>query len=412
MRQLTEQELQTLLAKLAGYTGRSLNNLIVPQTDSEEERHVFRLQGNRVYYVKKSLADLSTSFPRDTLLSLGICIGKFTKTGKFRIHITALDVIAPHARYKVWIKDNGIMPYLYGSNVVKAHVGRWSEDIPEHTGVLVYDSNDTPLGFGVTARSTAEIRKLDPTAIAVFRQADVGEYLREEDTLFTTYFQSPQSNGGSTAALNKIFDSYRDAPEENPDGIGIEGAMKFLGDIKVQLDEVACLGIAELLKSPSMGEFTREGFVNGWRDARCDNLQKMIAHAADIRARIPAEPDLFRRVYRYTFPLCRMQGQRNLQFDIAAEQWRLFFTPEHGGIQWNTPTTPWLDWWIEYLEERGKRPVNKDLWEQVEVFLRKTLEDENFGWWSADAAWPGTLDEFVGWVQAKRGKSAEEMEVE
>ncbi|KAH1660894.1 hypothetical protein KXX65_003789 [Aspergillus fumigatus] len=416
MRQLTEQELQTLLAKLAGYTGRSLNNLIVPQSDSEDDRHVFRLQGNRVYYVKKSLADLSTSFPRDTLLSLGTCIGKFTKTGKFRIHITvaslALDVIAPHARYKVWIKDNGIMPYLYGSNVVKAHVGRWSEDIPEHTGVLVYDSNDTPLGFGVTARSTAEIRKLDPTAIAVFRQADIGEYLREEDTLFTTYFQSPQSNGESTSALNKIFDSYRDAPEENPDGIGIEGAMRFLGDIQVQLDEVACLGIAELLKSPSMGEFTREGFVNGWRGVGCDNQQKMIAHAADIRARIPAEPDLFRRVYRYTFPLCRMQGQRNLQFDIAVEQWRLFFTPEHGGIQWNTPTTPWLDWWIEYLEERGKRPVNKDLWEQVEVFLRKTLEDENFGWWSADAAWPGTLDDFVGWVQAKRGKSAEEMEVE
>lgn len=41
--------------------------------------------------------------------------------------------------------------------------------------------------------------------------------------------------------------------------------MKFLGDIHVQLDEVTCLGIAELLKSPSMGEFTREGFVNGWK---------------------------------------------------------------------------------------------------------------------------------------------------
>lgn len=56
-----------------------------------------------------------------------------------------------------------------------------------------------------------------------------------------------------------------DDAEENPDGIGTEGAMKFLGDIQVQLDEVACLGIAELLKSPSMGEFTREGFVNGWK---------------------------------------------------------------------------------------------------------------------------------------------------
>lgn len=58
-------------------------------------------------------------------------------------------------------------------------------------------------GFGVTARSTAETRRLDPTSITVFRQADVGEYLREvgnqcftslsgcadlrqEDTLFTT----------------------------------------------------------------------------------------------------------------------------------------------------------------------------------------------------------------------------------
>ena len=41
-------------------------------------------------------------------------------------------------------------------------------------------------GFGVTARSTAEARRLDPTGIVTFRQADVGEYLREEDTLFTT----------------------------------------------------------------------------------------------------------------------------------------------------------------------------------------------------------------------------------
>ncbi|GES66533.1 DUF298 domain protein [Aspergillus terreus] len=224
------------------------------------------------------------------------------------------------------------------------------------------------------------------------------------------YFQSPQGAGGATTALNKIFDSYRDAPDENPDGIGIEGAMKYLGDIQVQLDEVACLGIAELLQSPSMGEFTREGFLNGWRRVGCDSLEKMVAHGAALRSQIPSQPELFRRVYRYAFPLCRMQGQRNLQFEIAAEQWRLFFTPENGGVQWNTASTPWLDWWIEFLEERGKRPINKDLWEQVEVFMRRTQEDEEFGWWSADGAWPGTLDDFVAWVQKKRGKTAMEVE--
>jgi 60S ribosome subunit biogenesis protein NIP7 len=39
-------------------------------------------------------------------------------------------------------------------------------------------------GFGVTARSTTDSRKLEPTAIAVFHQEDVGVYLREEDTMF------------------------------------------------------------------------------------------------------------------------------------------------------------------------------------------------------------------------------------
>ncbi|KAL4998564.1 Cullin binding-domain-containing protein [Aspergillus recurvatus] len=218
------------------------------------------------------------------------------------------------------------------------------------------------------------------------------------------YFQGSQGGGGcSTSAINQIFDQYRDSPEETPDTIGIEGAMRYLGDIEVELDEVTCLTVAELLQSPSMGEFTREGFLNGWRSVQCDSISKMAAHAKSLRTRIPSEPDLFRRVYRYTFPLCLVQGQRNLQFEIAVEQWSLFFTTPKGGIAWNTATTPWLDWWVEFLEERGKKPVNKDLWQQVEVFMRKTHEDEAFGWWSEDGAWPGALDDFVTWVRKKRG---------
>lgn len=112
--------------------------------------------------------------------------GKFTKTLKFRLHITALPILAAHARHKLWIKPNGEMPFLYGGHILKAHVGRWSEDCPEHQGIVVYSMNDTPLGFGVTARSTQEARRLDPTGIAAFRQADCGEFLRDEDTLFST----------------------------------------------------------------------------------------------------------------------------------------------------------------------------------------------------------------------------------
>lgn len=56
--------------------------------------------------------------------------------------------MAPHARYKVWVKANGEMPFLYGGNVVKAHVGRWSEDCGEHQGVVVCNMGDVPLVSG------------------------------------------------------------------------------------------------------------------------------------------------------------------------------------------------------------------------------------------------------------------------
>jgi 60S ribosome subunit biogenesis protein NIP7 len=105
MRPLTEPETKTMFEKIANYTGRSLTHLIdPPDSATKGDRHVFRIQGSRVYYVRESIANLATSVARDNLLSLGTCLGKFTKTNKFRLHITALDIIAPHARYKVWIK--------------------------------------------------------------------------------------------------------------------------------------------------------------------------------------------------------------------------------------------------------------------------------------------------------------------
>lgn len=76
------------------------------------------------------------------------------------------------------------MPYLYGNHIIKAHLGRISDDCPEHVGVVVFNMSDVPLGFGVSARSTADARRLEPTAIVAFHQSDAGEYLRDEETLF------------------------------------------------------------------------------------------------------------------------------------------------------------------------------------------------------------------------------------
>ncbi|BFZ54862.1 ribosome biosynthesis protein nip7 [Savitreella phatthalungensis] len=180
MRPLTEKETRTLFEKLAQYIGRNIKHLI----DRPDDPHCFRLQRDRVYYSSERLVKVAISVGRDQLVSLGTPLGKFTRTGKFRLHVTALDVIARHAKFKIWVKPNGEMPYLYGNNVLKAHVGRISEDTPEHQGVIIFSMNDTPIGFGVTARSTVDSRKLQPTDVVAFHQTDIGEYLRDEDTLF------------------------------------------------------------------------------------------------------------------------------------------------------------------------------------------------------------------------------------
>jgi 60S ribosome subunit biogenesis protein NIP7 len=84
----------------------------------------------------------------------------------------------------VWLKPAGEMPFLYGNHIIKGHVGRVTDDTPEHVGVIVYNMADVPLGFGVSAKSSTEQRRMEPTGIAVFHQSDAGEYLRLEDSLF------------------------------------------------------------------------------------------------------------------------------------------------------------------------------------------------------------------------------------
>ena len=48
----------------------------------------------------------ATNVARENLVSLGTCFGKITKSGKFRLHITALDFLAPYAKvgtnYHIW----------------------------------------------------------------------------------------------------------------------------------------------------------------------------------------------------------------------------------------------------------------------------------------------------------------------
>ena len=54
-----------------------------------------------MYYVREDIMKRATSIARDQLVSLGVCIGKFTHSDKFRLTIGALELLAAHAKHKV-----------------------------------------------------------------------------------------------------------------------------------------------------------------------------------------------------------------------------------------------------------------------------------------------------------------------
>ena len=94
--------------------------------------------------------------------------------------------------------------------------------------------------------------------------------------------------------------------------------------------------------------------------------------------------------------------------DSALDFWQIFFTSSKGGVQWNGTNTAWLDEWLQFYETKGKRPVNKDLWNMVYELMVKTKEPggEDLNWWKEDGAWPMAIDDFVAHIKKQQSEEA------
>jgi 60S ribosome subunit biogenesis protein NIP7 len=178
MRPLEESELEQVLAKLFTFVGKNIETVL----QRSDAPHSLRLHKKRVYYVRDDVLKRATSVGRDELVALGTCLGKFTHSDKFRLTIGALDLLAAHAKHKMWVKPTSEMGFMYGNHLLKSGLGRISENVAANAGVVIYSMADVPIGFGVASKSTQDCRKLDPSAIVAYHLADVGEYLRAEDS--------------------------------------------------------------------------------------------------------------------------------------------------------------------------------------------------------------------------------------
>ena len=182
MRPLTDDESRMVFSKLEKFVGKDGVKALL---DRPDETFSFRLHGKRVYYLSEAQIKQAGSFARDNLVSVGTCVGKITHGGKFHLTVHVLDVLAQFAKHKVWLKSSAEMSFLYGSHVTKVGIGKVTDGIPQYAGVVVYGSSTTPLplGFGVAAHAADTLTTLDPTAVFVLNQGDVGEWLRGESEM-------------------------------------------------------------------------------------------------------------------------------------------------------------------------------------------------------------------------------------
>lgn len=146
------------------------------------------------------------------------------------------------------------------------------------------------------------------------------------------------------------------------------------------------------------------------KQCSCETLDKQKAFMKNVKRELPSNKELFTRVYKYTFIIAKNEGQKAVTLENAVAYWSLLFGDSMSAVEWTSPNSPWLTWWIEFLTSQFKKSVNKDMWNETLKFAQLTLADEAMSFWNEESSWPSVIDEFVEWVKnEKRGGSKAEV---
>jgi len=217
------------------------------------------------------------------------------------------------------------------------------------------------------------------------------------DAYYQALTDSPAPQA-STQKIGAIFDKYK---EKDSDTIGVDGTLQWCTDLGVDPEDVSLLAIAFELKSPTVGEWTRSGFVDGWKRLGCDTIPAMKTKIERLREKLADDPAYFSRVYTFTFNFAKTENARSISVENAIAFWSLLLAIGLSGSA--LPRNGWRDeytqWWFDFLGEKGGKGVSKDTWAMLPDFI-KTI-DEKFENHDLEAAWPSTIDDFVDWAKEK-----------
>jgi len=267
----------------------------------------------------------------------------------------------------------------------------------------------------VTGASTRDARKF----LEAHKRLDIAidAYYDNPHAFSTPGRRKGDSSAPSSQKILLLFEKYK---EPEGDDITIEGTIRLCTDLDVDPEDVVLLAVAYELKSPGIGQWTKSGWMEGWKNIGADSIPEMKNSLVKLRDQLGSDSEYFEKVYKHTFDFARNDGQRSLGLDTAQAFWNLLIPHGFAGgaltriamqdddgdedVDMDEDEEGWkeeyLQWWFEFLDGRGGKGVTKDTWIMFLPFIRSI--DAKFSNYNEEGAWPSTIDDFVAYA-IKRG---------